>query len=696
MLATGTRLGGLVIDALIGRGAMGEVYRATQVGLKRPVAVKRIADHLVAEPGAIARFAREAQCLARVRSPHVIGVHDFVQVRDDTGSEHCLLVMELVEGGCPLSRLVGAPLDWRLATSVVMQVADGLAAAGAAGLVHRDVKPDNIMLDRTGTARLVDFGLARAVDSTALTIAGGLMGTPAFMAPEACRGEPADQRSDLYALGCTWFLLLAGRTPFTGDNLMAMLRQHVDVPPPDLAVLMPGLPAVVCTQVARCLAKDPAQRPADARALVDALHGLGIPPTAPGLLAALPRAHDQPATAVTADDQPPGTISGQATTVPTLAVAAAGTVPTVPVAIAAGRRWLRSVIALTVIGAVTLVSVLVIAPRWRAADRPEPAAVTAAVANGRFVVAWQHLDDWAAKAPGDAVYAQGQRVLVAEIAKLLAAERFSDAARALAERRQGRQWLDPGDLERDIAMAEAAYLLRDGRHDEGERAFLALRQRYPRDLAVAVALVDAYAAAGQHGRAGYLPALVAVVEAHDAATDPLPEPTASRLLDAYFDDQPFSGSAERLRALLLLHHPGASARAHTLIDGEGDDHRLHALHLLRDAGTLRDDELVRHHLRNVVSMTSVFLAARASAAWLSEAAAKPDWPARKAAARVPAISEVHALRSRDAHATAVVRALALGFPDEMRELTVRWLAGTNTDLRANAEDLQRAIEAGKR
>ena len=148
MLRPGSVVGGLRFEELLGRGAMGEVYRALQLSLNRPVAVKRIAPHLLDDPAAVARFEREAQCLARQQSPHVVAVYDFGRHRDDSGEVHWLLVMELVDG-LSLGRLLsarGGILDWRTASSIAWQAAEGLAAAGEFGVVHRDIKPDNLLV----------------------------------------------------------------------------------------------------------------------------------------------------------------------------------------------------------------------------------------------------------------------------------------------------------------------------------------------------------------------------------------------------------------------------------------------------------------------------------------------------------------------------------------------------------------------
>ncbi len=274
MIEPGTRIGGLLIEELLGRGAMGEVYRAVQVSLKRPVAVKRIAGHLVDNPDMVARFEREAQCIARIQHTNVVGIYEFGQYADAGGGQHFLLVMELVEGGRSLKSYLHGAMDWRVASSVMLQTAEGLAAAAEQGVVHRDIKPDNIMLTKKGIAKLTDFGLAKAVDSSAMTMGGTLLGTPAYMPPEACRGEATDHRGDLYSLGATWYHLLSGQVPFRSDNTMAMLRAHLEEPAPNILALFPTVPEPIADLVRRCMAKKPEDLPASALQLANELKAL--------------------------------------------------------------------------------------------------------------------------------------------------------------------------------------------------------------------------------------------------------------------------------------------------------------------------------------------------------------------------------------------------------------------------------------
>ncbi|WP_134738598.1 protein kinase [Nocardioides sp. 503] len=269
------------IDAVLGSGAMGVVYAATDTTLGRTVAMKVMSGALAASPEFRARFRREAEVLARLDSPHVVSIYDHGEA---DGLPY--LITQLVAGG-DLGVLLSArgPLPPRLALRVCAQVAQALAAAHAVGVVHRDVKPSNVLLRDPDAADLhaylCDFGIAQtdAGDATALTQAGGVAGTWGYLAPERGRGAPASPASDVYALGCVLWAALSGAPPYTGSDIEIALA-HERGPVPRLATdsaLARGLNRVL----ARTLAKDPAKRPdaATLRAELLALEELEGRPT---------------------------------------------------------------------------------------------------------------------------------------------------------------------------------------------------------------------------------------------------------------------------------------------------------------------------------------------------------------------------------------------------------------------------------
>ncbi|MFE5730606.1 protein kinase [Streptomyces sp. NPDC056528] len=249
----------------IGRGGMGEVWQATDEVLGRAVAVKLMLAN-AADPSAGDRFRLEAQTAARLSHPHVVGVFDF-----GTWDGKLFLVMELVEGdslaGSPSDPLVLPPE--RVAV-VAAHAAAGLAAAHRQGVVHRDIKPGNLLIDAEGTVKLADFGIARFVDdpSAALTTTGQIVGTGLYLAPERALGQPASPASDVYSLGCVLYQLLTGRPPFRADTATALLYQHIDTPPAPPAHLGVALPPEFESYLLTLLAKQPEQRP-PAQAIAD-------------------------------------------------------------------------------------------------------------------------------------------------------------------------------------------------------------------------------------------------------------------------------------------------------------------------------------------------------------------------------------------------------------------------------------------
>jgi len=251
------QLGGYDVLAIIGRGGMGVVLKAFDPELKRFVAIKALAPHLAHSSVARKRFAREAQAAAAVVNPHVIAIHHV----QPTGRLP-FLIMPLLTGESLAQRLKSrAPLELTEVLRIGMQSAVGLAAAHDQGLVHRDVKPANIFLEK-GVERVVitDFGLARAADDVSMTRLGVVAGTPEYMSPEQARGEALDARSDLFSLGCVLYEMATGVSPFRSDSTIATLRRIVDDKPAVIASLAPELPPWFSYIVERLLSKDPAQR----------------------------------------------------------------------------------------------------------------------------------------------------------------------------------------------------------------------------------------------------------------------------------------------------------------------------------------------------------------------------------------------------------------------------------------------------
>jgi serine/threonine-protein kinase len=288
-VAKAREMGSYQLGELLGRGGMGEVYKASHRMLARPAAIKLIRPEMLggSDPAvaarAIARFRREAEAAARLRSSHTVDLYDFGVTEDQT----LYLVMEYLDG-MDLESLVRqhGPLPAARVIHVLRQVCDSLEEAHARGLVHRDIKPANIHLGRVGCredfVKVLDFGLVKTAsmgaEASVATIEGVVMGTPAYMAPEMALGGAVDGRADLYALGCVAYYLLTGEQVFTGDTLLTVIAQHLQaVPvPPSSRTELP-IPAALDRLVLACLAKKPEDRPHSARQLaqsLDAIEGM--------------------------------------------------------------------------------------------------------------------------------------------------------------------------------------------------------------------------------------------------------------------------------------------------------------------------------------------------------------------------------------------------------------------------------------
>ena len=261
------------LDSTIARGGMATVYDATDTRLDRPVAVKVMRPGLADDPEFVERFAREARAAARLSSPEVVAVHD---QGTDAGTGTAYLVMERVSGGTlrDVLREEGA-LPPSRALDLLEPVLVALAAAHAAGLVHRDVKPENVLLSADGRVKVADFGLARAIETSSVTATTGvLIGTVAYLAPEQVEHGRTDTRTDVYAAGVLLFELLTGAPPYSSDSPMTVAYRHVhdDVPPPSRIV--EGIPAGLDDLVVRTTRRDPAARPVDAGAFLAELRAV--------------------------------------------------------------------------------------------------------------------------------------------------------------------------------------------------------------------------------------------------------------------------------------------------------------------------------------------------------------------------------------------------------------------------------------
>jgi serine/threonine protein kinase len=273
-LAAGFRLGQYEIRTLIGAGGMGEVYRAHDTKLDRDVAIKVLPPSLAGDPSALARFEREARAVAALSHPHILAIHDF-------GREGAIVyaVMELLEGQTVHERLADGALPVRKVLEIALQITQGLAAAHDKGFVHRDLKPGNVFVTTAGRVKILDFGLAKAIQANPhisetkaatreASTPGMVVGTIGYMSPEQVTGAPVDHRTDIFAFGALVYEMLTGRAAFgrasSAETIAAVLREDV----PDIPAAA-GVPQPLERILRRCLEKNPAER-------FHSAHDLGI------------------------------------------------------------------------------------------------------------------------------------------------------------------------------------------------------------------------------------------------------------------------------------------------------------------------------------------------------------------------------------------------------------------------------------
>jgi serine/threonine protein kinase len=279
---TGLQLAQYRIDAELGRGGMGIVYRATDTKLDRTVALKVLPASALSSEDDRARFYREAKAAAQLHHAHIATVFEIgeaVPEGEDAGPSdgpRPYIAMEFIDGSTLSARIAQGPFKLPEAVRIGLEIADALKAAHGKGIVHRDIKSANIMLTADGTAKVLDFGLAKTAASTQLTRQGSTLGTVSYMSPEQARGEDVDGRTDLYALGTVMYEMVAGRLPFGGDYEQAILYAILNSPPEPLTAVRTGVPNGLEFVVAKCLSKDRELRYQTAADLVADLKSLSL------------------------------------------------------------------------------------------------------------------------------------------------------------------------------------------------------------------------------------------------------------------------------------------------------------------------------------------------------------------------------------------------------------------------------------
>ena len=267
-LTVGTRLGHYDVTALLGEGGMGQVWQATDTQLHRQVALKILPDAFADDPDRLARFQREARVLASLNHPNIAQIHGIEEAKGTRA-----LVLELVEAPTLADRIAKRPIPLDEALPIAKQIVEALEAAHESGVIHRDPKPANIKVREDGTVKVLDFGLAKALDvapagdpdqsptlTAAATQMGVIMETAAYMSPEQARGKTVDKRADIWAFGAVLFETVTGRPLFEAGDISEMLAPVV-LTEPDLSAVGPDVPVALQSLLRRCLVKDPKRRP---------------------------------------------------------------------------------------------------------------------------------------------------------------------------------------------------------------------------------------------------------------------------------------------------------------------------------------------------------------------------------------------------------------------------------------------------
>src|SRR5262245_214539 len=267
-LTIGTQLGSYEITVLLGKGGMGEVYRARDSKLKRDVAIKVLPEEFVRDADRVTRFQREAEVLASLNHSNIAAIHD---LEETNGTRY--LVLELVEGETLARGIARGPIPVEEAIAIARQICEALEAAHERGIIHRDLKPANVKITPEGKVKVLDFGLAKAFESNSgtaslsnsptlsavATDAGVILGTAAYMSPEQAKGRMATTRSDIWSFGVVFFEMLTGKSPFEGESTVEILGGIMKADP-DWSLLPGDTPPPVRSLLRRCLQKDPSRR----------------------------------------------------------------------------------------------------------------------------------------------------------------------------------------------------------------------------------------------------------------------------------------------------------------------------------------------------------------------------------------------------------------------------------------------------
>ena len=727
MLSNGSRIGGLLIHEMVGRGAMGEVYRAEQINLKRPVAVKRIAAHLADQASVVARFEREARIVATLNSPYVVQVYEFGPYTDEQGEGHLLLVMEWIDGGRSLRQCMRdqVGMAWSTVARIMHQASVGLQIAHEQSIVHRDIKPDNMLISPKGEIKLADFGLAQASDSSALTMEGSVIGTPNYLSPEGCNGKEIGVAGDVYSLGATCFHLLTGVPVFTASTTLGLLRAHVEQDVPKLANYVPDIPPAFAELVEACLQKEEANRIASAKDLRERLEslekdGLQFDNDLNELVAMADKLQEPSTLATDIDVHAETNVSAQvartlasrsnsaSTTAETVIQAdissnsadtlvapieqnksepisqSDGSAVTTPTSAASNDKkrvgsLIPAVIVLVIAICAAVFFVLQSDPIKDACNQIE-----ANVQSGELEIALSVADKLVNEHPGEKrVHAAFRSIIAAETQQLIDKQRFDENLKRLDEHRQRYTWLAVDEWIVQTRIAKAQDLVKRKYNRDAASEYVALRKDFPKNKLVARAFLEDFG----HGRYQYrepnvFNAAVYLTEAGENVDQLI----GDTLLMAYLEARLEGEWTDKLRGMILQHYRDqAVTQSRERLIHERDNIRIHSYNLLHAAEAIAADERMRHHLRNHFNLHMSHDDWEASFAWISEQSDAGAWQNHKQGLDFSSFGIPKYFTSSHERNDPSLKLIATAFMPEMQSVIVDWAKNEEKDaVRYNA------------
>ena len=669
------------------------------------------------------RFEREARIVATLNSPHVVQVYEFGPYTDEQGQGHLLLVMEWIDGGRSLRQCMRdqVGMAWPTVARIMHQAAIGLQIAHEQNIVHRDIKPDNMLISPKGEIKLADFGLAQASDSSALTVEGSVIGTPNYLSPEGCNGKEINAPGDVYSLGATCFHLLTGVPVYTASTTLGLLRAHVEQEVPTLINYVPDIPPAFAAVVEACLQKDINNRIGSAQAVrqqLEALEkdGLAFDADLNELVSMADKLQEPSTLATDIDVNAETNVSAQvARTLASRSHSASTTAETVIAAdisantsetMFAGQAQapnteqapsqVTSVTEKTKkpsrVGSLIPIAIIVVIglgalgffllnndPIQERCD-----TIQNNVQNGELEIAFSIADKMIAEHPGDKrVHEAFRSIIAAETLRLIERQRFDECSKRLEEYRERYTWLNVDTWVIQNRLAKAKDFVERQYYRDAASEYVQLRKDFPKNVLVARAFLEDFG----YGRYKYrepnvFSAAMDLVEM-DQEVDAL---VGDTLYMAYLESRLEGEWTDKLRNALLEHYREAAiskCREHLI--HERDQMRIHAFNLLHAADTISFEDRIKHNIRNYFYLHKSHDDFEASHAWLQAEAKKGAWANHKQSVDFSSFGEPKHFSSMLKEDDEKLTIIADAFMPEMQSVLVDWAKNAEKDaLRYNA------------